>query len=243
MKTYKILVVEDDQDIRELISFNLVREGYEIHPASTGDKGLTLALALELDLVLLDVMLPGLDGFEVCRRLKSRPETRHLPIIMITARSEDADIIAGLEIGADDYITKPFSPKVLSARIRSVLRRNSEEAEENSGPLIKIQDLILDPTRHEASYEGQKVELSATEFAILKHLASHPGWVFSRSQIIDAVRGDNYPVTERSVDVQIFDNQKKLGDDGSWIETVRGVGYKLKDHKKKKKIQVWCGNF
>ncbi|OHD14221.1 MAG: DNA-binding response regulator [Spirochaetes bacterium GWB1_48_6] len=229
MKTYKVLVVEDDPDIRELISFNLVREGFEIHPASTGDKGLALALALEPDVILLDVMLPGIDGFEVCRRLKGKPETKHIPIIMITARSEDADIIAGLEIGADDYITKPFSPKVLSARIRTILRRQSGEGDENSGPLIKIRELILDPTRHAATYEKKTLDLSATEFAILKHLASHPGWVFSRSQIIDAVRGDNYPVTERSVDVQILSLRKKLGEAGSWIETVRGVGYKIKD--------------
>lgn len=232
MEKTKVLVVEDDPDIRELISFNLVREGYEIHPASSGDRGLTLAQALEPDIILLDVMLPGLDGFEVCRRLRASSQTQGVPIIMLTARSEDADIITGLEVGADDYITKPFSPKVLSARIRTVLRRKGASEPPEAGILIKVGALVLDPTRHQARLDGQELDLSATEFAILKHLASHPGWVFSRAQIIDAVRGDNYPVTERSVDVQILALRKKLGEyAGSWIETVRGVGYKLKDVK------------
>lgn len=223
----RALVVEDDGDIRELIAFTLSKEGWEVTQTGTGDRGLALARQMKPELVLLDGMLPGLDGFEVCRRLKSDKETQGLPIIIVTARSEDADIIAGLELGADDYLTKPFSPKVLLARIKALLRRNHPEDQEGGVPPIIVGDLVMDPVRHTTAYKGEKIDLSATEFAILKHLLSHPGWVFNRSQIIDAVRGDNYPVTERSVDVQILSLRKKLGEAGTWIETVRGVGYRL----------------
>ncbi|MDC7126639.1 MAG: response regulator [Spirochaetales bacterium] len=221
----KILVIEDEHDIRELISYNLESEGYLLLKASCGNEGLVLARENQPDLVLLDIMLPDIDGLEVCRKLKRDESTREIPVIMLTAKSEDSDIISGLELGAEDYITKPFSPRVLIARIRAVLRRNVEEDET---PIIEIHEIRIDIKKHEVTACGDGVNLSATEFAILGHLASNPGWVFSRNQIIDAVRGQNYPVTERSVDVQILGIRKKLGSQGRFIETVRGVGYRIK---------------
>ena len=172
-------------------------------------------------------MLPDIDGLEVCRKLKRTDSTKDIPIIMLTAKSEDSDVISGLELGAEDYITKPFSPRVLIARIRAVLRRNIE-AQESEAPLISVHRIQIDVKKHEVLVENEFINLSATEFAILNYLASNPGWVFSRNQIIDAVRGQNYPVTERSVDVQILGIRKKLGSQGRYIETVRGVGYRLK---------------
>jgi two-component system phosphate regulon response regulator PhoB len=173
-------------------------------------------------------MLPGVHGLEVCRLLKSDPKTRYIPIVILTARSEEADIVTGLELGADDYVTKPFSPRILIARVRAVLRRKSEELVPESAT-VKIHDLVIHPGRHEVFVKDKSVELTFTEFRILHYLARHPGWVFTRSQIIDAVRGDDYPVTDRSVDVQIVGLRKKLGPYGSSIETVRGVGYRFKE--------------
>ncbi len=223
----KILVVEDEQDIRELIAFNLENEGYKILKAATGIEGLENARKHAPDLVLLDIMLPDVDGLEICKKLKRDETTSDIPVIMLTAKSEDSDIISGLELGADDYITKPFSPRVLLARIRTVLRRNTD-GEDDGNQLIRVHEIQIDIKKHEVLSSEEDVNLSATEFAILSHLASNPGWVFSRNQIIDAVRGQNYPVTERSVDVQILGIRKKLGSQGRYIETVRGVGYRLK---------------
>lgn len=222
-----ILVVEDEEDIRELLAFNLETEGYKVLRAGRGDEGLKLAETQNPDLLVLDVMLPGLDGFQVTRRLKQRKDTRSLPILMLTAKSQEADMVAGLELGADDYVTKPFSPKVLVARVRSLLRRRSEDAEASDGTL-HLHGLSLNIPRHELHCEGEPVALSATEFAILRFLASNPGWVYSRAQIIDAVRGQNYPVTERAVDVQILGLRKKHPLLTQVIETVRGVGYRMK---------------
>lgn len=222
-----ILIIEDEHDIRELISYNLESEGWNTVKAAAGNEGLELALKNTPDLILLDIMLPDIDGLEVCRKLKRTDSTKDIPIIMLTAKSEDSDVISGLELGAEDYITKPFSPRVLIARIRAVLRRNIE-AQESEAPLISVHRIQIDVKKHEVLVENEFINLSATEFAILNYLASNPGWVFSRNQIIDAVRGQNYPVTERSVDVQILGIRKKLGSQGRYIETVRGVGYRLK---------------
>ncbi len=225
-----ILIVDDEQDIIELVDFNLKKEGFRTITASTGEEVLRSVSNKPPDLIMLDLMLPGLDGRDVCRRLKQDERTRNIPILMVTARTEDSDIIAGLELGADDYITKPFSPKVLIARVRAVLRR-SHRASELPAPSgrIKIHGIEIDVSRHEVFKRGEPVALSVSEFSILEYLARNPGWVFSRSQIITAVKGADYPVTERSVDVQILGIRKKLGQEGKHIETVRGIGYRMQE--------------
>ncbi|MCL4694885.1 MAG: response regulator transcription factor, partial [Candidatus Hydrogenedentes bacterium] len=180
------------------------------------------------DLVVLDLMLPGLDGLEVCTLLKNDPKTSEAAIIMLTARGEEADVVRGLELGADDYITKPFSPRILLARIKAVLRRRETEALEKSS-VLRVHDLVIHPGRHELLVQGQPIDLTYTEFRVLYCLARRPGWVFTRSQIVDSVRGAGYAVTDRAVDVQIVGLRKKLGERGNYIETVRGVGYRLKE--------------
>ncbi|WP_304222316.1 response regulator transcription factor [Gracilinema caldarium] len=226
-----IMVVEDDQDIRELISYNLGKEGYTVVPAESGEQALKLIETANPDIIVLDIMLPGMDGIEVLRNLKQGSRHAHVPVIMATAKSEDSDIITGLELGADDYIAKPFSPKVLIARVRSLLRRTQSRLNEARAQdeVVQLGPIALDAGRHEVTLEGKPVDLSATEFAILEFMMRNPGWVFSRNQIIDAVRGKDYPVTERSVDVQILGLRKKLGTAGNRIETVRGVGYRFQD--------------
>lgn len=226
-----IMVVEDDQDIRELISYNLGKEGYTVVPVESGEQALKLIETANPDLIVLDIMLPSMDGIEVLRNLKQGSRHANIPVIMATAKSEDSDIITGLELGADDYIAKPFSPKVLIARVRSLLRRTQAKINNSKAldEVVQMGPLTLDAGRHEVSIDGKPVDLSATEFAILEFMMRNPGWVFSRNQIIDAVRGKDYPVTERSVDVQILGLRKKLGSAGSRIETVRGVGYRFQD--------------
>ena len=225
------MVVEDDQDIRELISYNLGKEGYTVVPAESGEQALKLIETANPDIIILDIMLPGMDGIEVLRNLKQGSRHAAVPVIMATAKSEDSDIITGLELGADDYIAKPFSPKVLIARVRSLLRRTQSRISEAKAmdEVVQIGPIVLDAGRHEVTLEGKPVDLSATEFAILEFMMRNPGWVFSRNQIIDAVKGKDYPVTERSVDVQILGLRKKLGPAGNRIETVRGVGYRFQD--------------
>ncbi len=224
----KLLVVEDEDDIRELIAFNLEMSNFQVMKAKNGEEAIQIAEREIPDTIILDVMLPGMDGFEVCRYLKKNISTKEIPIIMLTARAEDSDVITGLELGADDYITKPFSPRILIARVHAAVRRRSDAGEQTATPRqIKIHDILMDFPRHEVYVKGENINLSATEFAILKFLITNPGWVFSRSQIIDAVKGGNYPVTPRSVDVQILGLRKKLGNQGRFIETVRGVGYRL----------------
>ena len=196
--------------------------------ADCGEEALKLVPKHSLDLILLDLMLPGIDGLEVCRRLKQETVTRTIPVVMLTAKGEESDIVAGLEIGADDYITKPFSPKVLIARLRALLRRKTKNEIDEESP-IETHGLLIHPGRHEVLLGGKPLELSFTEFKILQFLASRPGWVFTRYQIVDAVRGEEYSVTERSVDVQIVGLRKKLGKLGNCIETVRGVGYRFKE--------------
>jgi two-component system phosphate regulon response regulator PhoB len=228
MASEHILAVDDEEDILELIRFNLKREGYKVSCAATGEEALRQVRTDKPDLVLLDLMLPGLDGLEVCKRLKREPRTEDIPIIMVTAKGEESDVVAGLELGADDYVTKPFSPKVLVARVRAVLRRhNAEPVEENAG--IRIHDIVINPGRHEVLAAGKNVSLTFTEFRILHFLARRPGWVFTRMQIVDAARGEDVAVTDRSVDVHIVSLRRKLGDAGEYIETVRGVGYRFKE--------------
>ncbi len=228
MARERILVVEDEEDILELVSYNLRKEGYEVECADTGEKALRAARVRVPDLVVLDLMLPGTDGLEVCRILKSDPSASHVAIVMLTAKGEEADIVAGLELGADDYVTKPFSPRVLVARVRAVLRRKSAEVTDEHSPLT-VGDLSIHPGRHEVLVGGEPVDLTYTEFRILHFLARRPGWVFTRYQLVDGARGPDAIVTDRSVDVHMVSLRRKLGGLGNLIETVRGVGYRLKD--------------
>ena len=223
-----ILIVDDEEDILELIRYNLKNEGYLILTAQTGEKAIQLAKHSQPDLMVLDLMLPGIDGLEVTKYLKNNEKTEHIPIVMLTAKGEESDIVTGLELGANDYISKPFSPKVLVARIRAILRRRKKDLE----PEEKIKqegDLIIDRARHTVTIEGEKIELTLSEFDLLSFLADKKGWVFTRGQIVDAIHGENYAVTERSVDVIIVGLRKKLKNHASLIETVRGVGYRFKE--------------
>ena len=229
MAKEKLLVVDDEEDILELIRYNLGKEGYKVTCAATGEDALKKARSESYDLFILDLMLPGIDGLDVTRRLKDEPRTRSVPIVMLTAKGEELDIVTGLELGADDYITKPFSPRVLIARVRAVLRRRSAEPPVNNAT-IQIHELEIHPGRRSVTANKQPVDLTYTEFQVLYTLARRPGWVFTRSQIVDAVRGDDYPVTDRSVDVQIVGLRKKLGSHGKYIETVRGVGYRFTEN-------------
>lgn len=228
MTRERILVVDDEEDLLELVNYNLSREGFRVDCVASGEAALAAARKNLPDLIVLDLLLPSVDGLEVCRLLKNDPRTKHIPIIMLTAKSEEADMVSGLELGADDYMTKPFSPRVLLARIKAILRRKSKEPFEEDSP-IHVRELVIHPGRHEVLVEGQPLELTFTEFRLLHFLARKPGWAFTRSQIVDAVKGEDYPVTERSVDVQVAGLRKKLGELGSYIETVRGVGYRFKE--------------
>ena len=224
----KVLVVDDEEDILELLKFNLTKEGYVVSCTVSGEEALKMVQSGSPDLIVLDLMLPGMDGLEVTRRLKTEPHTNKIPIIMLSAKGEEGDIVTGLELGAEDYVTKPFSPRVLIARIRVVLRREDRESLDEDA-LIRIHNLVIHPGRHEVLVDEKHVHLTFTEFGILNYLSRRPGWVFTRSQIVDAVRGDDYFVTDRSVDVQIVGLRKKLGSAGKYVETVRGVGYRFKE--------------
>lgn len=228
MANNTVLVVDDEHDILELIRYNLEKEHFGVRTVETGEDALRVARETKPDLIILDIMLPGMNGTEVCKRLKSAEETRNIPVLMLTAKSSSSDVVNGLELGADDYVTKPFIPSVLLARVRALLRRVQRSEAASAPPArIRIHDILIDVSRHEVSAGDNPVALSATEFAILEFLARNPGWVFSRNRIINAVKGEDYPVTERSVDVQILGLRRKLGEYGKHIETVRGVGYRL----------------
>lgn len=230
MARESILVVEDDENIQQLVGYNLTKGGFHVMYAEDGEKAIRIAKQERPDLVVLDIMLPGLNGFEVCKLLRKDPQTKSIPIVMLTAKSEENDVATGLDLGADDYITKPFSPKILLSRIKAALRRKQgldEDSEKLEGPLT-IHNIVIDPKRYEVRVEGETIPLTVTEFGILALLAKRPGWVFSRQQIIDGVRGYDYVITPRAVDVQIFGLRKKLGEAGEYIETIRGIGYKMR---------------
>ena len=228
MNNKHILVVDDEEDIRELVRFNLAREGLQVSCADSGEKALEIIKSKTVDLVVLDLMLPGMDGFAVTKYVKSDPIARHVPIIMLTAKGSESDVVTGLELGAEDYVTKPFSPRVLVARVHKVLRRMAQLPPEGQ-ELIQRDEMVIDVRKHEVTIKGEPVVLTYTEFEVLTLLAGRPGWAFSRSQIVDSVRGYNYSVTDRSVDVQIVGLRRKLGAYGRYIQTVRGVGYRFKD--------------
>ena len=224
----KILVIEDEADILEVIEYNLRREGYRVSGSLDGEQGLQQAKKDNPDLVVLDLMLPGMDGLEVCRQLKSDPLTRTTPVIILTAKSEETDVIVGLGVGADDYVTKPFRPKELIARVQAVLRRGPLRTE-TSGPRVVRGEIVIDTARHEVLVRGQAVTFTPTELRLLHFLAGHPGRVFTRGHLLSRVIGEDAVVTDRNVDVHIRSVRQKLGDLRDAIETVRGIGYRFKD--------------
>jgi two-component system, OmpR family, alkaline phosphatase synthesis response regulator PhoP len=226
MANEKILMVDDEEDLLELVNYNLKKNGYIIDTVTTGEDALEQVRTSSPDLILLDLMLPGIDGLDVCRIVKNDAKTSHIPIIMISAKGEEADIVIGLEIGADDYITKPFSPRILAARVKSVLRRGRDI---DNATVYSKHDITVNMATHEAHVLDNPLKLTAGEFNILSLMLKRPGWVFTRNQIIDATKGGDYPVTDRSIDVQVVGLRKKLDTHGAFIETVRGVGYRLKE--------------
>lgn len=230
MDTLDILVVEDEPDILELLRHVLEKEGHVVRTAETGEAALQELRLAPPQLLLLDLMLPGMDGLELCRRLRQHPDTRELPVIMLTARGEENDVVAGLNLGADDYITKPFSPRVLVARLQAVIRRRLEEkTPATNQEILRRGALVIHKGRREVLLDGQPLSLTWSEFQILTLLTGRPGWVFTRYQIVDAMRGEDYDVTERSVDVHMVGLRRKLSTHGHLLETVRGVGYRFQD--------------
>lgn len=227
MQTKTVLVVDDDPDIRELISYNLGKNGYHVESSGSGEDALLRLRSAAPSLILLDLMLPGLDGLEVCKKLKAQSRTAPIPIIMLTAKGEDADVVSGLELGADDYVIKPFSPRVLLARIKAVLRRREEKANENAS--LRRGELVIDPDYHQVTVAGGQVALTVLELRILQALARRPGLVMTRRQLVSSSQGEGIGVTDRSVDVHIVSLRRKLGEHGSLIETVHGVGYRFKE--------------
>lgn len=223
-----ILVVEDEVAIAELIEYNLLKAGYHVLLSNSGEAALAVAKSELPALILLDIMLPGLDGLEVCRRLKREPALRKIRIVMVTAKGEEDHIVAGLEAGADDYVVKPFSPRVLVARVEAVLRRGIEPATEGEG-VIHAHSIEIHPGKREVQVDGHPIALTFSEFSILRFLAGRPGWVFTRSQIISALHGDDHHVTGKTVDVHVRGLRKKLGAAGELIEAIRGVGYRFRE--------------
>ena len=222
-----ILVVEDEADLREVIRYNLQREGFEVLESEDGEEGLEILRRQLPSLVLLDIMLPGMDGIEICRAIKLDRYTRAIPVIMVTAKGDESDIVLGLGVGADDYITKPFSPRELTARVKAVLRRGKMRDDVRASERIVYERMIIDLARHEVRVDGRRIELTPTEFRLLHVLASHPGRVFTRERLIHQVMGGDAVVTERNVDVHIRALRNKLDPIRNLIETIRGVGYRF----------------
>jgi two-component system phosphate regulon response regulator PhoB len=228
-KTERIVVIEDEEDILEVITYNLKREGYEVVTSTSGEDGLEKIELNAPQLVILDLMLPEIDGIELCRKLKADPLTQAIPVIMVTAKGEESDVVLGLGVGADDYITKPFSPREMVARVRAVLRRARGKAEVDRRESIVRDGIVIDPQRHDVKIDGQSVILTATEFRLLHFLAAHPGRVFTRDHLLTRVIGEDAIVIDRNIDVHVRSIRKKLGAHRDLIETIRGVGYRFKD--------------
>jgi two-component system phosphate regulon response regulator PhoB len=227
MPKEKILIVEDEKNILQLLGYNLSREGYGVIKCDNGEDAIDHMKDDAPDLMILDLMLPEMDGLEVCKVVKSDDKTKHIPIIMLTAKSEETDVVVGLQMGADDYITKPFSPKVLIARVKTVLRRKIEK--QKAGDVRKTQGLVIDILRHKILYKDHLLDLTAIEFSILEFLSRHPGRAFNRDQIMDGAWKEGKFVVDRAVDVHIQSIRKKLGKGADLIETVRGIGYRFKE--------------
>jgi two-component system alkaline phosphatase synthesis response regulator PhoP len=223
----RILVIDDEKDLIELVRYNLEKEGFVVRSAQDGEAGLAAAKKELPDLIIVDLMLPGIDGLDVCRSLRSDSRTARIPVIMLTAKSAEADRILGLELGADDYVTKPFSPRELIARIKAVLRRTSTP--QAASEVIRRGSLAIDMARRTVNCAGEPIVLTATEFRLLQFFAAHSGHVFSRAQLIDGAMGKDVSVEDRTIDVHITGLRKKLGNCGDWIETVRGFGYRFRD--------------
>lgn len=220
-----ILIVDDEPDLIELVTYNLSQAGYETAAAENGSTGIKLATELQPKLIILDLMLPEISGLEVCRRLRSEPSTRHIPIIMLTAKGAEADRVVGLELGADDYVTKPFSPRELAARVRAVLRRTIDSPDQRE--VIHCGALTIDQARFEATYDGEVLPLTRIELSLLRFMAQRPDRALSRQEIIDHVLGKSALITDRNVDVHVASIRKKLGPGHEHIQTVRGVGYRF----------------
>jgi two-component system phosphate regulon response regulator PhoB len=227
MRPQTVLVIDDERDLIDLVRYNLEKAGFDVIGATKAEAGLEIAKLNSPDLVVLDIMMPGQDGLEVCRQLRSDARTARVPIIMLTAKASEADRVVGLEIGADDYLAKPFSPRELVARVRALLRRNAPASA--SSEVIRHGDLVVDVPRHEVTWKGRAVILTATEFRILHFLAARAGRVCSRTDIIDDALGTDVAVIDRTVDVHVTAIRRKLGKGAEFIETVRGFGYKLRD--------------
>jgi DNA-binding response OmpR family regulator len=228
MPRTRIAVIEDETDILEVIVYNLKREGYQTVISKRGDDGLQIIQNQFPALIILDLMLPGMSGLDVCRKLKSDPVTSDIPVIIVSAKGEESDIVLGLGLGADDYICKPFSPRELIARVRAVLRRGSLQDVQMSDQ-VRIQELVIDTVRHEARIDGDLMQLTATEFRILHQLATQPGRAYTREQLLNRVVGDGVVVVDRNIDVHIRSIRKKLGQHSHLIETIRGIGYRFQD--------------
>jgi DNA-binding response OmpR family regulator len=222
-----VLVIDDEADLIELVRYNLEKEGFAVLGAGDGESGLSLAAREKPDVIVIDLMLPGMDGLEVCRLLRAEGGTSRIPIIMLTAKASESDRVVGLELGADDYVTKPFSPRELTARVKALIRRSSGFRQQAA--IIKRGKLAIDPASHEVFCGDRPVELTATEYRLLHFLASHPGFVYSRSAIIDGALGRDITVLERTIDVHIMALRRKLGKCGEWIETIRGFGYRFRE--------------
>jgi DNA-binding response OmpR family regulator len=229
VKTEKIVVIEDEADILEVIEYNLRREGFDVVSSESGEDGLEKVESAAPDLILLDLMLPEIDGIELCRRLKSDPLTAGIPIIMVTAKGEESDVVLGLGVGADDYVTKPFSPKELIARVKAVLRRGKLRVDTERKDRIVRDGVVVDIKRHEVRVDGESVSFTATELRLLHFLASHPGRVFTRDHLLSRVIGEDAIVIDRNIDVHVRAIRKKLGAHRDLIETVRGVGYRFRE--------------
>ena len=229
MSANQIVIVEDEPDILEVISYNLKREGFDVETSMDGIQGLRLIQDISPDLVLLDIMLPGLDGLEICRRLRADPSNANTSIIIVSAKGEENDVVLGLGLGADDYIAKPFSPRELLARVKAVLRRRVSTQSTSTKSSITVDQLEIDVEKFTAFVDGKKINLTATEFRLLHFLASNRGRVFTRDQLLGQSSGNDAMVIDRNIDVHVRAIRKKLGSNQQYIETIRGVGYRFKD--------------
>ena len=228
MNRNKIVVIEDEPDIVEVLSYNLKREGFNVISVGRGDEGLNVVRNQSPSLVILDLMLPGIDGLSVCQQMKSDPLIKDIPVIMISAKGEESDVVIGLELGADDYLPKPFSPRELLARVKAVMRRGPTKEDPNQERIV-IEDLVVDTARHEVRVGGELANLTVTEFKILHQLAAQPGRAFTREQLLNRVVGMGVVVVDRNIDVHIRAVRKKLGNSSQLIQTIRGVGYGIVD--------------
>jgi two-component system phosphate regulon response regulator PhoB len=227
MSSDRILAIEDEEDILEVIEYNLDREGFEVTTSTNGEDGFQKVRNERPDLVLLDLMLPDRDGLEICRKIRDDDELKRIPVIMVTAKDTESEVVLGLGVGADDYVTKPFNPQELVARVKAVLRRRRLEPDNGTGETIERGPLTILPERHKVLLDGEELDFTATEFSLLQHLADNPGRVYNRNQLIDHVLGT--VVTPRNIDVHIRAIREKLGEHSDLIETVRGVGYRFRD--------------